>query len=217
MKGLLVKDFRLIKAQKKFFLTTIAMAVIISVSMDMAIFMLSYLTLVMAFFTLSTIGSDEFDNGYAFLFTLPISRREYITEKYVLGILLGSGAWLFSTLLTVVICLVKNGIVFPEIRISALVTLPIMLVAQALCIPFQLRFGGERGKIAIITTMCLLFAGGYAASKIAAWLGFDLGMIFDELFTLHSGIAFAVAFFTAVALLLISARVSLSIMEKKEL
>lgn len=217
MKGLLVKDFKLIKAQKKFFLTAIAMAILISVCMDMTLFMLSYLTLVMALFTLSTIGSDEFDNGYAFLFTLPISRREYITEKYILGILLGGGAWLFSTALTVGICLVKNSVVLPEIKITALVTLPIMLIAQALCIPFQLKFGGEKGKIAIITCMCLLLAGGYAASKIAAWLGVDLGMVFDKLFTLHTGVSFAVAFLAAAAILLISAQISLSIMEKKEL
>ena len=36
-------------------------------------FPLGFLTFALSLFTLSTISYDEFDNGYAFLFTLPIT------------------------------------------------------------------------------------------------------------------------------------------------
>ena len=42
-----------------------------------------YVTFIFTLFTVSTISYDEYDNGYPFLFTLPITRRQYVNEKYV--------------------------------------------------------------------------------------------------------------------------------------
>ena len=34
---------------------------------------------------MSSISYDEFDNGNAFLFSLPITRKDYVLEKYIFG------------------------------------------------------------------------------------------------------------------------------------
>ena len=47
---------------------------------------------------LGTLSYDEFDRGYSFLFTLPVSKRGYVKEKYVLGLLFCGGIWLLSVL-----------------------------------------------------------------------------------------------------------------------
>ncbi len=72
MKGLLIKDFRLMKTQIRMFLIFIAIAVAMAISADDTSFMIGFITFVFSLFTLSTISYDEFDNGNAFLFTLPI-------------------------------------------------------------------------------------------------------------------------------------------------
>ena len=92
MKGLLVKDFKLIKLQKNFFIVIIAIAIGLAVINDSPTFMLGFLTFVVSMFTLSTITYDEFDNGNAFLFTLPISRKSYVVEKYGFSFLVGTGS-----------------------------------------------------------------------------------------------------------------------------
>ena len=81
MKGLLIKDLKLLKGQKNFFVVLIVIAIVLSVSMSSPSFVIGYMTFIGAVFTLSTISYDEFDNGNAFLFTLPFSRMDYVIEK----------------------------------------------------------------------------------------------------------------------------------------
>ena len=75
MKGLLIKDFKLMKMQKNFFLMMIAIVIAISFFQNEISFPLGFLPFVISLFSLSTISYDEFDNGNAFLFSLPISRK----------------------------------------------------------------------------------------------------------------------------------------------
>ena len=73
MKGLLIKDFKLMMMQKNFFAMIVVIAVVMTVFTDDIAFPLGFLTFVVSMFTLSTISYDEFDNGNAFLFSLPVS------------------------------------------------------------------------------------------------------------------------------------------------
>ena len=44
-------------------------------------FPIGFLGFVGALFSLSSISYDEFDNGNAFLFSLPITRKDYVLDK----------------------------------------------------------------------------------------------------------------------------------------
>lgn len=80
MKGLMVKDLRLLANQKQFFLIVVFMSVMLIISGQNMFFIVSYGTMICSFFTISTINYDEFNNGYEFLFTMPISRWGYVFE-----------------------------------------------------------------------------------------------------------------------------------------
>ena len=97
MKGMLVKDFKLMKGQRNFFAVIAAMAVGMAIFMEEPSFIIGYMTFAGSLFTLSTISYDEFDNGNAFLFSLPISRKGYTVEKYQFGLIAGGVSWLFAT------------------------------------------------------------------------------------------------------------------------
>ena len=85
MKGLLIKDFKLMKMQKNFFLMMIAIVIAISFFQNEISFPLGFLPFVISLFSLSTISYDEFDNGNAFLFSLPISRKDYVYNLEMLN------------------------------------------------------------------------------------------------------------------------------------
>ena len=87
MKGLLIKDFKLMKNQKQFFLMILFFCIFFVVINGNPAFMISYLMVMCSFFTLSTISYDDFDHGMGYLFTLPVTRKIYVTEKYVFGLL----------------------------------------------------------------------------------------------------------------------------------
>ena len=73
MKGLLIKDFKLLKGQKNFFMAITAISIIMIIVSPGTSFPIGFLGFVGALFSLSSISYDEFDNGNAFLFSLPIT------------------------------------------------------------------------------------------------------------------------------------------------
>ena len=83
MKGLLIKDLRLMKNMGN----SLAIILLVAVGMSFYISDMSFIVIYMAIigtsFTSSTISYDEFDNGNAFLFSLPVSRKDYVLEKYL--------------------------------------------------------------------------------------------------------------------------------------
>ncbi len=216
MKGLLIKDFRLLGVQKNFFFVILVVAVGISIISEDSLFMVGFLSLVMSLFTLSTISYDEFDNGNAFLFTLPISRGGYAVEKYCFGLLLGGGTWILAMLAAFMISGFKGTISVPNSLISGLAILPVMLLMQAVMIPFQLKFGSEKGKIAIISTVGVLFAIGYAVMEMMETIGVDMRNAAVYFSAMHISIISVILVLFSVVLLLISLRISISIMDKKE-
>lgn len=108
MKGLLIKDFKLMLMQKNFFIIIIVVACLISISSQDPTFMIGFITLILSLFTVSTISYDEFDNGYPFLLTLPFSRKTYVLEKYVYGLILGTGAWIVSVMICSLMLIVQG-------------------------------------------------------------------------------------------------------------
>ena len=216
MKGLLVKDFKLMKGQKNFYFIMIAVAVIMALFFDNPSFMIGFLSFVMSLFTLSTISYDEFDNGNAFLFTLPVSRTNYAVEKYCLALLLGGGAWVLSTILATVSAVIKETAAASDIAMTAVTIIPVLVVVQAVMIPFQLKFGGDKARIALIVAFGLLFVVGIMIVKAAEMFGINIAGIIDNLPLVRMGVIVTVLIATAAILLLVSMKISIAIMKKKE-
>lgn len=216
MKGLLIKDFRLMKGQKNFFFVIVVISVGMAAFSEDLSFMMSFLPFVLSLFTLSTISYDEFDNGNAFLFTLPVSRAGYTIEKYCLALPLGGGAWVLSVLLAMGDVILRETASLSETVMMAAMMLPPLIVIQAVMIPFQLKFGGEKGRIALIGVFGLLSVIGIAAVKAARMFGIDIEDMLGILSAASMGTIVAALMVIAVILLLISVKISISIMKNKE-
>lgn len=216
MMGLLIKDFKLMKSQKSFFMIIIAIAVGMAVALEDLTFIIGYVSFVGALFTLSTVSYDEFDNGNAFLFSLPITRKSYVLEKYEFGLIVSVGAWLFEIAVVAVVSLIKSSFIGSDVILASLLILSIVMIALAVMLPFQFKFGGEKGRIALIGAIGLIFIVVFAATKIAELFNVDLLLMLSNLPKMSMGGFLAVALGTAVVTLFISLRISVSIMNKKE-
>lgn len=212
MKGLLVKDFKLMKVQRNFFFLLIAIFIAYAIVYDDVTFMIGFVTFGMSMFTLSTISYDEFDNGSAFLFTLPISRKSYAEEKYVFALLLSLGSWVITVLLAIV--LTKSPA--SETLVPAVIIFIAVLVLQAVMIPLQIKFGGEKGRIALIAVVSLLALVCIGIGKLLEMLGVDIFTALDHLPSVSTGVLLIIAAAVVAVILLISMQISISIMNKKE-
>jgi len=198
MKGLFVKDLKLMMSQKNFLLLILAIVIGMMIFTDDVIFPLGFLSFTVSLFTVSTISYDDFDNGNAFLFTLPITRNHYVSEKYFLGLLLGCIAWVLATILGIITTVLKDALPITDLVQSSLMILPIMIVVQAIMLPFRLKFGGDKGRIAMIGVLGGLEVITLVIVKGAeAIFNIDLVSLLDNLPTVSMGVLIAIAIIIA--------------------
>lgn len=218
MKGLLIKDFKLMLNQKNFFILIVLILGATACFLDFDYyFLIGYFMFICSLFTISTISYDEFDNGNAFLFTLPFSRSRYVEKKYCFGILAGTCSWFLSFVITTIIQMINsNNFIFSDWMLSTLVMLPIMFVMLAILIPFQLKYGSENGRIAII----IFLGGGFVVCYLLANLLAQSQINFNSLISFINNvdplIILLIIFAICLAILFVSMKISKQIVLKKE-
>lgn len=216
MRGLIVKDAKLLLQQKKFFALMFIIAIMLNLNGN-GTFVISYLMFLCTTVGLSTISYDEFDNGYAFLFTLPVGRRMYAREKYVFSIVIGVLSWLVGVLVTIPVQMCQKAeFVLTDSLVEAVILLPCLFIIIAFMIPILLKFGGEKGRTVMLASIGIIFVAAIALVKLNESLHIDWDKIFAMLPTMSIELIMTVAFAMAFIIMVISVMVSGKIMEKKE-
>lgn len=216
MKGLLIKDIRLMKVQRSFFILIYAVGVGLALFTEDSTYAVGFPTFVISLFTVSTISYDEFDNGNAFLFSLPITRKGYVAEKYCLGILLGGSAWLLSSAVVLIAGTARGIGSAADICLAAASVLPLMLLLLAVMLPVQLKFGAEKGRVALLIALACIILIGSAGIKTAEMLHIDIFALLDGMPVPGLGAVLAAALLTALLLLAVSAGISTAVMKRKQ-
>jgi len=217
MKGLLIKDIRLLKNQKQFFLIICLVGAMLLFTSGEPSFVISYMTFVFSMFTLSSISYDEYDNGLAFLFSLPISRKKYVREKYVFGLLLGGTAWTVTTaVVSAYVTWKKQEIDWKSWLVTACIYLALFVVFLLIILPIQFKFGAEKGRIAMLGAMGIIFLSIYAGTKIAVKIGIDIDAALMRIEAASTGEVVGTLAIACCVIAVISYNVSLRIMKKKQ-
>ena len=220
MSGLLEKDIRLLKQRKTTLIIFIGLAFIMSFSMDSS-FLISYFSMMGCIFALSTISYDEFENGYAFLMTLPITPRLYVIEKYVFSAVSMSIFAVCAFILDVISCIVQHTpYVLKDMLLDTLLYLPIFLLVMGLYIPIQLKFGAEKSRLAIFGICGVIFVIGAFSNKLIGSLSPEarqsLANLLIKLQSIPLELVIGLFGIVFLALTALSMLISIRIMQKKE-
>lgn len=223
MKGLLIKDFQLSLLNTRMLVVLFVISIFLTSSATGSpAFIIGYVTTVFFMFVLTSISYDEMDHSISFLFTLPISRKTYVREKYVFSLLCGLAGLVFST----VICFLLGGLfqnmqlIGPDFLPIALMIYLVLLFLVAIMLPIQLKFGGDNGRIAIFLLFSICAAAVYVGSRILERFNItepDIIKFITLLLTGNTAPVIAGFVVLILAALGISYRISLGIMEKKAL
>ena len=218
MKGLLIKDYKLLMLQKRTFLLMVLVAVCMNLAMqENAGFIIGYLTFFAALVANTTLSYDEYGNGMAFLLTLPVTKKMYGRSKYAGDLLLLLAFWLASVVLEAVIYIMQGKLFFvKEIWIGAFAILPVALIFVDFMIPLVLRFGQEKGKLVWAAVGGLIFVA-IAALKALSEAG-KLGaakQLFGKL-AQHGVITTVCIIVLSLLGLAVSYGCSVKVMEKKQ-
>lgn len=166
MKGMLIKDFRILKYQgKTLFLMLLVVAVLMNLITDVGpTFIVGYITIIFSLFTVTTVSYDEFDNCYLFLMTLPVTRKKYVNEKYLFALLSIIFAWCAGIVLGIILMIVQ-----PSGEVDAADWFGTCLgyiftawIFVSVMLPLRLKFDAEKARYADLIMI--------AAVAIAAFL-----------------------------------------------
>lgn len=170
MKGFLIKDIRLLLGQKKTLLVIFLIGLVVLMN-ENQVSCIGFIIMVSGIYAASTISYDEYDNGMAFLMTLPVARKTYIKEKYVLVGILTLLAMILAWGMTGVAVFIRNiSVDVTDLFVQGIVMVCLIWCMAAVVLPFQLKLGAERGRIVLI--LGVLFFLGMALLRIPGVMAF---------------------------------------------
>ncbi|MCQ2565501.1 MAG: ABC-2 transporter permease [Clostridia bacterium] len=210
MKGLLTKDFALFFQRKRTFIFLALWAVVMSFTVSGS-FAIGWMTIIASFFAISSLSYDEYDNCYPMLMSLPIDGKTYAIEKYLFAFLSGFGAWLFSCAVNIIALAVKGELTDPGTDlIQMAIFIPVFMILIDISLPLNMKFGSERGRMAILIIWGVIFVGLFLVSKLP---GLEISI--DE--SLINGPAvIGIAYIAAIILTVVSMFISIKVMSNKE-
>lgn len=215
MRGLLIKDIALMRNQMKSFVVILGAAMIMMVVNDDVVFPVVYVCMVFAMFGINSISYDDFDNGYSFLFTLPIKRKQYVLSKYVFSLLSVITGVMISSIFMLIVLTVKGEAHTFVDQIGFLVGyFAGTMVFLSAMLPIQLKYGAERGRIALLVIAAVIVAVVFMLNKVP--VGFDVLVFLVKIEQMNDIVVGGIIAFICICIVTISYLVSCRIMEKKE-
>lgn len=214
MRGLFEKDFRLLSQNRQTLVLFLMMAGFLGLTQN-GTFVLGYLSFTFSILLTSTISYDEMDQGFEFLMTLPVTPKTYVKEKYgfcTVGVI-------FSVVLSGIIYLIVKGIhgeqiLLGEELLTVLIFVPIVWCVIAIMVPIQLKFGAEKGRIAIL----MVYGGSaFLLYFVLKWIGEENVKLMTNFLNQWKPEALVLGGFLLSGLVvMISYGISRRIMERKE-
>ncbi len=217
MKGLLIKDFKLLKNQRTFALIIGLVCIGLLVQGSDPTYVFSYAAAMFSVLGMNTIGYDEENNGMGFLFTFPVSRSKYVLEKYVfvalvLAVTLAAG-FVIITVISVVKAPDHKPVEWAAVLFGVLLTSVFM---QSVMIPVQIKFGLSKSRTALLIVLACIAAAIYGAKEIAEIVHLDLSAFAAKIIDASPQSAAAGVCVLSGVLMGVSYGVSAAVMKKKQ-
>ncbi len=208
MKGLLLKDLYMIRHYYKSYLLIAVVFLILSVSDTGNLFFAFYPCLLCGMIPVNLLGYDARSRFTQFSATLPVTRAQFVSAKYLLG--------LCAQFIVLIVIGITQGIKMSvcgyftvgEFTANMLSVLIISLLSAALPLPFIFKFGVEKGRVAYYVTI------GFVCTSSVLFARFFKGGLSGRV---PASTVFTVLFISAVGLYALSWYLSVIFFKKREL
>lgn len=198
MGALLLKDWYMTKKYCRYYIFVMLVFIALSFASDNVIFY-TYPCMLAGFLPCTLYAYDEREKFTGYCAAMPVSRRQYVNEKYVFGLICSAAA----ILLTVLAAAVKRN-VNSDCAILICMALASSVILQSVMFPLEFKFGAEKGRGMFIAVIAILIAASYIL------------LTPECLGVLNSGNFGIAALALCVALLILSWLLSQKIYAKKE-
>lgn len=208
MTSLILKDLIMLKSYAKTLIIMIGFFALVTFSND-ASFLSGMIILILAMLPVTSFSFDQQSKWDLFSQTLPVSRKQLVWSKYLLGLIaIGSGVVIASLLNGVILLLKNQPVDLLELVVANIVIAYAGILFLAVLIPLVYQFGVEKSRLislAVLAVPSLLAVGLSRAGVSFAWLD-----------SIDSTFLFGISSLVVVLVFLLSTFVSIRIYSKKD-
>ncbi len=217
MKALMIKDLKLLKGQKPLLGMMGVLMVIFVITGRHPGFLISYMTIMGAIFAVSTISYDEYNNGLTYLFTLPVSRRKYVREKYLFSIMMSAAVAVGCLIITYAASLIRaDRLEMEELVISGAAALGVGIFMASVVLPIELKLGAEKSRAAMAVVGGVIFAVVYGGIWVMKRFGKSAEKLLVRLSSMPIAMTAGIIAVCCLVLLVVSMKISVYVLEKRE-
>lgn len=167
MKGLLIKDFLLLRAYAKSLLLVLVLFLIVGTTSGTA-FVVGMVMIQCVMLAVSTFSYDDMANWNTYMLSMPVSRKTAIREKYMLALLLSLAGVVLSLAAGLASGALRGNVDLKEVLATVGGCMVMACLYVSLMIPLTCRFGAEKMRfllIAVFFALFFLLIGGYMLLK----------------------------------------------------
>lgn len=148
MKGLLLKDWYIVKKDCRSYIFIGAAFVMLSLASNNNMFFVFYPCLLCGMIPITLLGYDERSRWIQYSGTLPYTKTQIVSAKYLVGLLAQAALLTVTMLLQGIKMTVVGNFVFGELAVMILLMLIVSTVTSSIALPFIFKLGVEKGRTA---------------------------------------------------------------------
>lgn len=207
MKGLILKDFYMASKYCRAFLVVIVVFLAVSFAGDGNAFFNIYPMMFAGILPVTLISYDEREKWNIYSGTLPYSREQLVSSKYLIGLCFEAVVFVVSAIAQA-FRMISTGSFSAE-AFSYILTafFALGMIAPSVLLPFIFKFGAEKGRVAFYIVIAVLGA----SSTVLAGLGIQTSITLDNKWILP------LVWVAVIALYLFSWFLSVQFYKKREL
>jgi len=156
MKSLILKDLTAFQSYVKTLVLFVLFFTIITFSMDDASFLSGMIILWMAMLPISSFSYDQHAKWDLFAQTLPVTRKQIVQAKYVLGLLIVGFATVLAIILNSIVSSVKSLPIEWNVLIESNLLIGLVaIVFLSILFPLIYKYGVEKSRMLIIVVVAI--------------------------------------------------------------
>ena len=170
MKGLILKDLLNLRKNLKTIIIMCLFYTLLFSTLNPT-FLSGMITILFAMQILTTFSYDDYSKWNMYALSLPITKKQLVLSKYILGISFIIFGGVFSFILTSLLSLFKWRFIIGDLVSSILVSKVIMILIILILLPLIFKYGVERSRIMLLAIFAIPTVLILIISKVLALTG----------------------------------------------
>ena len=167
MKGLLLKDFYMLRKYCKVYLLLALVFVFASLSGTQNLFFIFYPCMVCSMLPANLLAYDEKSRWLQYSETLPYSKKQLVSVKYLIGLILQGSMLILTAIVQAIVMHLDHVFDLRNYLVTMMLLLTMALISSSITLPSMFKLGVERGRISYYVMIALVCGGSVVFSNMA--------------------------------------------------